>query len=301
MQIRSIRVKGDNQNEFGKVDIAWVPLYEYLGALWEVAGEAAFMYAMFGNHIDLDDEASPPQDQALKLCEAFWASLGRAPPDLHPPHPLVSDPAMRDLRKWHIPILQHADGGEIYNDSCFSIGHAYSAYASDCHGDDTRFLNWMIPEELVIEETFDDLLELMAGDYEILWTGKRPDGSLIAGGWCASFAAFTGDLKETAKEHRLARNYAASFLCCKCLACKTIVRANPWDFSDGTWWRANPTTHEQYLRATHPVDRSPWLRLRGWHLRRNREDILHQGYLGWTCCPLAYLVLAAGVTCTVKG
>ena len=55
-------------------------------------------------------------------------------------------------------------------------------------------------------------------------------GNAIAGLWRASFAAWTGDLKEEVRIHKLPRNYGTNFLCRDCFAHKTLPAGNPYCF-----------------------------------------------------------------------
>jgi len=40
-------------------------------------------------------------------------------------------------------------------------------------------------------------------------------------------------------------------------------------------------THEHYVRSTDPELLSPYSHIPGWHIYRNGDDILHDGYLGF--------------------
>ena len=56
-------------------------------------------------------------------------------------------------------------------------------------------------------------------------------GEAFAGEWRASFAAWTGDLKEEVRIHKLPRNYGTNFLCRDCFGHKTLTDGNPYCFA----------------------------------------------------------------------
>ena len=77
------------------------------------------------------------------------------------------------------------------------------------------------------------------------------------------------------------RNYQCTFLCKKCLASKEPDVAYAYDFSPYAKWKDLLVSHSLYLNATAAALLSPWTRIRSWTIFRNREDLLHNKYLGW--------------------
>jgi len=112
--------------------------------------------------------------------------------------------------------------------------------------------------------------------------GKRAEkaGQWLADGWGAGFAGWTGDLKEEARTHSLTRNFMCNFFCKKCLGSRDDT-CNGYDFRrNRSPFQQLLISHQRYL-GTSLGSLSPWCRVRGWTIYRNREDGLHQKWLGW--------------------
>ncbi len=82
--------------------------------------------------------------------------------------------------------------------------------------------------------------------------------------------------------HSFARNLMCNFLCPKGLACRPLPTHNAWDFSPTADWKSTLITQAQYERtARHCNALSPWHQIRSWSIYRNRDDLMHQCFLGW--------------------
>ena len=67
----------------------------------------------------------------------------------------------------------------------------------------------------------------------------------------AAFFAWTGDLKERVREHRLVRNSQANFLCELCMACRCMLAFNAYDFGPSAGWRSSYVDHDHYIETHH--------------------------------------------------
>ena len=103
---------------------------------------------------------------------------------------------------------------------------------------------------------------------------------LTAGIRC-TFGGFKADRKALVSVHKFVHNYQATFMCETCYAVRPFGRApglyNYGDFGPRAAWRATRISHTAYLALE---GRSPWRKVRGWHLLLNYEDLMHNVLLG---------------------
>ena len=73
----------------------------------------------------------------------------------------------------------------------------------------------------------------------------------------------------------------SNFICEFCLANRHLRICKPYDFRPNSQFRRFLTTHALYLLVTVGRDRSPFCKVRGWTIFRNKLDNLHALYLGF--------------------
>ena len=109
----------------------------------------------------------------------------------------------------------------------------------------------------------------------------RRVGKPLAAGWRASLSCTLAAAKEKVKVHKYCRNYAAKFLCEKCLASRHMQDGNAYDFRDNVLWRRLLVSYRLYLESTAVADRSPWCASKTWGTHRHKDDLLHGWWLGF--------------------
>jgi hypothetical protein len=167
---------------------------------------------------------------------------------------------------------------------------------------DGKHLICLIEANRKVPHTTDaELVEYIKFNLEVLQSGVHPNtdylyrpldkhrdndrymraGTPLAQGWRAAFWGWQGDIKEKVKQHKFARNWQCNFLCERCLACRHLPCGNAYNFNDDALWRQLEVDHAQYLRSTPAGILSPWVRIPGWRLDRNCDDLLHMVWLGF--------------------
>ena len=212
--------------------------------------------------------------------------------------PIKTDPDLWRDRGKVVPFFTHSDGGEVYRNHVHEVYSWSSPFSHDIDPKDAKLYIMMLEEGLQMPcVTENQITVYLEYQNTVLRSGKHPaknhDGSPVtgdkveligkdlAGGFRACCVGWTGDLKEEVKVHNLRKNYQCNFLCKKCWGCKHKEGGNAYDFRSNAFWMANRISHEAYLATTPPRELSPWVRMKGWTIYRNREDDLHQIWLGF--------------------
>ena len=198
-----------------------------------------------------------------------------------------------------IPCFVHSDGGEVYNSCEYIIWSWSSCLVMGRNTWDFKLFIGMVPDHMRYNHVTDEeIIFYIWWNFEVLESKRHPSvdhlgrpltgrraalaGTPIAGAWGASFVAHISDLKERVRIHRFIRYYQCNFLCEKCLGHRWASWANAYDFSDSAKWRELEVTHESYLLSTPPGSRSPFCRFRSWTIHRNKGDLLHNCWLGFS-------------------
>ena len=243
-------------------------------------------------------------DMYATSIEQFNLSMfGREDPDTvlpemwlaHPGHHIHASPHL-PLNKT-IPLYFHSDGVDIYNSVPFRVYQVSSALAHDIDVEDAKLFAGALDEARCTPETDATLVRWWEWNLEILEDGRHPAlnfakqpwadfrarraGHLLMGEWRAAFHSWTGDLKEKVYQHHFHRNYMCTFLCENCLCSRDPDTCYAYDFSPTAEWKALRVPYDLYLRVTPLAARSPWCGVRSWTTDRNREDLLHNMWLGW--------------------
>ena len=216
-----------------------------------------------------------------------------------------------DDRGSFIPVFVHTDGGECFNDEEYSIWQWSSALVDGGNTWDYRFFCTLVPERRKHGRVTDDeLVDYFVWNIEVLegkvhpaadhlgrpLTGARAAraGEPLAGSWGAAFVGHIADLKERVKQHHFCRNYMCNHLCEKCLGHRHNDVGNAYDMSEDTLWQKLLVSHETYLVVTPLAELSRFVRFRSWTIYRNRDDLLHNCWLGFckdVCGQLAFDVV----------
>ena len=268
--------------------VATVAPYEIFSALYAAPG-APFRTTMMPTG---EDAVGRYWDDALR------SSWGRN-------HACNCDPNLSIHRCRVIPVAYHSDGVEVYDGTEFHVFSWSSLLANKGDILDHKLLVCCIEENLLVKDkTFAELIFFFHWNNVVLESGEHPSadhlgkafepgsrrarlaGKPIAGdsvdqSWRCSFSAIFADLKEKVKINKFVRNYAANFCCEFCLASKSLLTTNAFDFRPEAGHRQHLTSHRHYLLTTSPGDLSPWSIFRNWDITRNKFDMLHVLWLGY--------------------
>ena len=212
--------------------------------------------------------------------------------------PVVKHPDLWQDRGKVVPWFTHSDGGEVYRNKVHTVYSWSSPFSHNVDAKDAKLYIMMLDEMRDVHGmTEGQITDYLHYQDDVLRSGKHPfensDGSPVtghklklagewlAGGYKACCVGWTGDLKEEMKVHQLCRNYNCNFMCKKCLGCRHKESGNAYDFRANAFWIRERISHETYLATTPPDHQSPWVRMDGWTIYRNREDELHQIWLGF--------------------
>ena len=122
----------------------------------------------------------------------------------------------------------------------------------------------------------------------MLGSKARRAGGLVCGGWRAGFESWCGDWKERSLSHEfIKRNYQSMRVCDQCDAIKPFA-ATPQEllhliytnFQMDAPWTRTLRSHEDYLASTAEGQRTPWLEVPGFTIKRVRWDSAHTILLG---------------------
>ena len=267
----------------GRIMFSTLQPYEVFSMLWGHAEQ--FQKALLGDY-----DASAVQVYWETMARSSWTTSD-----------VLSDAELWENRAKVMPFFIHSDGGEIYKNGSYTIYQWCTPFAFNINPKDSRLYILMIDEAIRTEKTETEVASYLSYQNEVLKSGVHPSldhdgnpvtgskvdliGKKLAGGWRAAFSAWTGDLKEDVKVHKLHRNYQCNFFCKKCLACKHKHNGNGYDFNIGAFWTRNLVNHATYLDTTAPERRSPYCQMKGWTIHRSREDDLHQIWLGFAKGP----------------
>ena len=206
-----------------------------------------------------------------------------------------------------IPIVFHADGVKVYKTQKIWVYSYSSLLKKKGSSLQNKIVLLVVRESLLAKpHTHDAIARLVGWVCTILQTGCFPDKDFSgqswpvgsresenAGkpfareNWCASFAAFKGDLEARVMIHKLIRNYMGNMICEHCPAGKLLSYK---DFRKTAPWSDVRFTHQEFLDLNPPHRQSMWTCVPGWTKDRNLEDLLHTLHQGVACCVIAALV-----------
>ena len=148
-----------------------------------------------------------------------------------------------------IPMDFHSDGVEVYTGTEFLVFSWSSAVVSDITSYDLQMPIMIIEKQKYIPGVTDvQLVNFIKWNIDVLENGNHPglshdgepfergsfreqrQGQPLAGGWLATFHAWTGDLKEKVACHRFEKNFMSNFICELCIGGKfgDAYSAQPW-------------------------------------------------------------------------
>jgi len=169
---------------------------------------------------------------------------------------------MLEAARCTFPTVWHSDGGEIYNEQVYSVYHWSTPFTYDCDPKDAKLYCIMLEEAMMTPEAEAEITEFIGYNDKIMTEGVHPStgfklrpldparaalaGKPLAGGWKASFAAWTGDGKEETRVHHLTRNYNCNWICKKCLGCRHLSEGCAYDFREGAQWTLTLVTHRYH-------------------------------------------------------
>ena len=259
--------------------------YELFAELWKAdrCNRSVFNLAMYGT-------------EAPDTVEQIWEALDRSSQT----NIVNEDLELRAIRRRIFPTVWHEDGGEMFKGQSFLI-YTWSSKLAHCIDiGDSKFFAIMIPEDEYVEGVTDvEIHQWQDWNIEVMLSGVHPThdhlknpmtgwrarlaGEPLAGGFRGAFTSWLGDGKEEARTHRLPRKWNMNFLCKKCLGCRHMTYGNAYNFLPEAEWKNMIVTHRSYLLGCqrNPGMRSPWTSTKSWEYRRNRDDLLHQCWLGW--------------------
>ncbi len=260
--------------------------HELLAAMY-LKNVSVFMTCVFG------------QDASPHIVSEFWERAVEQPWFSH--HPATD---YIDHLEKIIPLLFHYDGAESYTNQECHIFSSSSFFAESGCIFDVKWLicclmNSCIPTKSLQEACHDRIAEFIQWSLEAGLRGKYPEtdfhgksfressysfrrrGTDLPGGWRCTFGGFKADRKASMQVHRFRHNYLATYMCETCYAVRPFAKAPKKyqfeNFAPGAPWRGTTITHGEYLRSE---GLSPWRRVRGWDLRLNFEDLMHNVLLG---------------------
>ena len=121
------------------------------------------------------------------------------------------DAQLWSKRSMMVPTVWHSDAGELFNDAGWIAYNLCTPFTYDIDPRDSRLFALALEEKLVIPETERDVTIYIKWVQAVLQSGVFPfkdhnkndigepwaskAGQQIAGGFCWSFSAWTGDLK----------------------------------------------------------------------------------------------------------
>ena len=253
--------------------------YELFSLLWK--HQEQFQKVFLG---DYDEDA----------VGSYWDAMLQSDWDTCP---IRTHPELYEHRNKVMPWFIHSDGGEVYKGSSYTIYNWCSPFAHAVDPRDSRLYILMVEEAIRTTLTEGEITQYLRYQDDVMRsgvhprldfhgkpvTGKKIDliDTKLAGGWRCCFTAWTGDIKEETKVHKLSRNYNCHFFCKKCLGCRHKQSGNAYDFRPNAFWMRNLVSHRTYLLTTPPASQSPYVSLDGWTIYRCREDDLHQVWLGF--------------------
>ena len=196
------------------------------------------------------------------------------------------------------PLLFHQDGVETFRTveaNVFSLQSALS-YGNTI---DTKLLIGFVWEACMptkalrqaVNEEFCDYVDYCAkaceegvGPLRGFYGEENPPcaGEVLFGDYRAVYAGWKGDMKARKKEHAFTRAWDCTWVCSDCAACQpysggipelTYTRVHP-----NALWKRTRISHEAYMLTD---GRSPWARVRGFHLKTVYRDVDHIMFLGF--------------------
>ena len=140
----------------------------------------------------------------------------------------------------------------------------------------------------------------------MLGSKARRAGNLVCGGWRGGFESWCGDWKERSLSHEfIKRNYQSMRICDQCDAIKPFA-ATPQElhhlmytnFKMDAPWTRTLRSHADYIASVPEGQRTPWVEVPGFTIKRVRWDSAHTILLG-TGKDLASSVLYDLVVCLI--
>ena len=178
--------------------------------------------------------------------------------------PVFTDPALWQMRDKIFPVFWHSDGGNIYSNQSYTTYHWSTPFTHDVDPRDAKLYMLTIDEAILLPETEMEIAEFINWNHKVMRSGVLPTynhastkmtgerlrvaGGELARGYRAAFSAWTGDLKEEVRVHRLHRNYMCHFFCKKCLGCRHLQDGNAYNFGSEAQWYSMLVSHRLLLR-----------------------------------------------------
>ena len=212
-----------------------------------------------------------------------------------------------------LPLVWHYDGAEVHRNSEWDI---FSYRCALSHGQDimdAKHLYTAVPCSLFKGEKKHQLhtaiTALIKWDMEVCMSGLWPSkdylgadmvgehasraGLEFANGWKATLLGCNADNKARVEANQFQRNYMATLVCDRCLACqpgckKSLDLCSFYNFDANAGYKCTYFSHEGYMRTCGTP--SPWAQVPGWTLHCAFFDLMHTVFLG-----TARLLLASAV------